>query len=280
VLNTKEHPNVQPGKIACEQKDEDDSSFDRLCVIFGTKVLVRHSPFLEYEKSKITMVIDLTMAQYNTLSFKGFAKTLKAQFKDLEATMRKSHLVIILKGPYKVVTEGMIAVWQTLSKLKDHEMELPNSIVTILASDAGGVFLTIKFRCHHIDAVVSSDANDETKLIVTALDRRDVNRAMDLIKKVTAVEHYPLDADQLSLTLSAKWKQLMDRFQTSMLLKITAEQSSSKVLIAGVKREVDKAKTQVDAFFKRVILPSLSRYEEGIGIFWRLFQEHRPRSTW
>ncbi|KAK3726831.1 hypothetical protein QZH41_005370 [Actinostola sp. cb2023] len=245
VLNTKEHPNVQPGKIACEQKDEDDSSSDRLYVTFGTNVLVP----LEYE-SKFTKVIDLTMAQYNILSFKGFAKTLKAQFKDLEATMRKSHLVIILKGPDKVVTEGMIAVWQTLSKLKDHEMELPSSIVTILASDAGNVFLSKELRNNQIDAVISSDANDETKLIVTAVDRRDVNKAMDLIKKVTAEDSVYLHPDQKRLIMSERWMQLLDNFKKSMLLKVSTELASSTVWIAGVKKEVVKAKSQIDAFFK------------------------------
>ncbi|KAK3755409.1 hypothetical protein QZH41_016615 [Actinostola sp. cb2023] len=205
---------------------------------------------IEYDKAKITKVIDLTKPQLDLLSFTGFVKNLQAQFKDLEATMLKKELSIHFRGPDQVVREGNIAVWQALSTMKDHEMELPKSIVSIFASIAGNVFLSKELKNNQIDAVVSSDANDETKLIVTAVDRRDVNKAIDLIKKVTAEDSVSLDPDQKRLIMSERWMQLIDNFKKSMLLKVTTELASSTVCIAGAKEEVVKAKSQIDAFFE------------------------------
>ncbi|KAK3729577.1 hypothetical protein QZH41_017197 [Actinostola sp. cb2023] len=207
---------------------------------------------IEYDKAKITKAISLTKPQLNLLNSMGFVKKIQAQFKDLEAKMLKEdeELSIHFRGPDQVVREGNIAVWETLSKMKDQEMELPKSIVSIVASIPGNVFLSKELKNNQIDAVISSDANDDTKLIVTAVDRRDVNKAMDLIKKVTAEDSVSLDPDQKRLIMSERWMQLIDNFKKSMLLKVTTELVSSTVWIAGVKEEVVKAKSQIDAFFE------------------------------
>ncbi|KAK3746699.1 hypothetical protein QZH41_018917, partial [Actinostola sp. cb2023] len=231
---------------------------------------------IEYEKAKITKAISLTKPQVDLLSSMGFVKEIQAQFKDLEATMLKEdeELSIHFRGPDQVVREGNIAVWQALSTMKDQEMELPKSIVSIFASIAGNVFLSKELKNNQIDAVISSDANDETKLIVTAVDRRDVNKAMDLIEKVTAEDSVSLDPDQKRLILSERWMQLIDNFKKSMLLKVTTELASSTVWIAGVKEEVVKAKSQIDAFFEEnTIISKMVEADAGCTKFLFRFEK-------
>ena len=207
---------------------------------------------IKFEASKVTDEIkDIPRNKLLLLDSWGLKEKLQQQHKDLEMDIFPEMGFIQFRGPQVVLHKANLAVWQSLSKIKEVTVELPHTALDLLKTEPGQFHIMKKFEGHSVEAIVVYENDGKAnEAVVLGSNQQHAKKAVGLLKGAIEERSLPLTEEQVQMEKSQKWHRFKDAILDKRLLTITFEESSSTICLVGAKEDVQAAFEEISGFFK------------------------------
>ena len=181
----------------------------------------------------------------------GFKEKLQQQHKDLDVDVFPDMGSIQFRGSRVVLHKAKLAVWQSVSKITEDTIELPDSALELLKTEPGQLHIIKKFEDHSVEAIVIYENDGKAnEAVVLGSNQQHAKKAVGLLKAAIGERSLYLTEEQVQMEKSQKWHRFKDAILDKRLLTITFEESSSTICLVGAQEDVQGAFEEISGFFK------------------------------
>ena len=207
---------------------------------------------IKLEASKVTDEIrDIPRSKLLLLQNCGFKEKLQQQHKDLEMEIFPEMGSVQFRGPQVMLHKANIAVWQSVSKIKEVTIELPHTALHLLETEPGKFHIMKKFERHSVEAIVVYENDGKAnETVVLGLNQQHAKKAVGLLKEEIEERSLHLTEEQVQMEKSQKWCQFKDSVLDKRLLEISFEENSNIICLVGAKEDAQTAFKEISGFFK------------------------------